>query len=90
MTPEQEMVFSALARGRLIFPFRAELKELRAQSKAGPLIGGEAERLADLEAGFKEIIIKDKWFHSAMEGGDTKTARKYAEEAKEICADLAG
>ena len=89
MTPEQDLVFSALSRGRLIFPFRGELKALRKQSEIGPLIGGESERLAALSKAFDEIKVKDKWFHSAMEGGDTDTAARVAGEALKICEDLA-
>ena len=89
MTPEQDAVFSALARGRLIFPFREELSELREMAKEGPLTDSESQRLIDLEGAFQTMIVKDKWFHSAIEGGDTETARKIAEEALKVCQELA-
>ncbi len=89
MTPEQNVVFSALARGRLIFPFREEMNALREQAARGPLIEDEAARLAVLSDAFEKIKKKDEWFHSAMEGGDMSAAGKIAAEALEMLRDLA-
>lgn len=90
MTDPEAMVFEALARGRLIFPFKDELKALRDTAANGPLTDSENERMAELVGAFEQVKIKDKWFHSAMEGGDTETARRVAEEALEICEQVAG
>ena len=89
MTPEQNLVFQSLSRGRLIFPFRAEMKSLRAVAARRELIDAESERLAELEDGLKAMVVKDEWFHSAMEGGDVDTAARVAGEALKICEDLA-
>ena len=89
MTQEQDAVFSALARGRLIFPFKAERSALRATAKRRSLIDDEAERLSDLDGAFQTMLVKDKWFHSAMQAGDTETARRVAEEALAVCQELA-
>ena len=89
MTDPEAMVFEALGRGRLIFPFKDELAELRARAKAGPLIDSEAERLSELEGAFQIMLVKDKWFNSAMQGGDLEAACKVAEEALAVCQELA-
>ncbi len=82
------MVFEALARGRLIFPFKDELAALRKHAASGDLTDAEAQRKLELEGGFQTLLVKDKWFHSAMEGGDTEAARKVAEEALQVCREL--
>ena len=86
MTDQEAVVFEALARGRLIFPFKQEMSDLRAME--GPLTDDESDRLADLSDAFEKIKVKDKWFHSAMEGGDTETAGKVAGEALAILEEL--
>ena len=89
MTPQQNIVFSALARGRLIFPFKEERSELRARAAAGPLIEDEAARLTDLDEAFEDIKAKDQWFHSAMQSGDIEAAGKVAAEALDVLQELA-
>lgn len=89
MTDPEAMVFEALARGRLIFPFKDELATLRKEFAAGPLTDAEAERKLALEGAFQTLLVKDKWFHSAMEGGDIDTARHIADEALKVCQELA-
>ena len=89
MTDDQARTFEALARGRLIFPFRGELAELRAESKRGPLTSDEAARLKDLSAAFDKVKVKDQWFHSAMLAGDIEAAAKAAEEALAILEEVA-
>ena len=89
MTDMQAIVFEALAKGRLIFPFKDELFKLRKWAAQGPLTEAEIARLNTLEAAYERVKSKDKWFHSAMQSGDTEGARQYAEEALAICRDLA-
>ena len=87
MNFEENVVFSALARGRLIFPFRDEMSALRSNQR--PLIEDESARLTALSDAFEKIKIKDQWFHSAMQGGDIESAGKIAGEALSICEELA-
>ena len=87
MNFEENVVFSALARGRLIFPFRDEMSALRSNQR--PLIEDESARLTALSDAFEKIKIKDQWFHSAMQGGDWETAEKASKEAQAILEDLA-
>ncbi len=89
MTDPEAMVFEALSRGRLIFPFKDELSALRKHAANGELTDAETERKLALEGAFETLLVKDKWFHSAMEGGDTEAARKVAEEALQVLQDLA-
>lgn len=88
MTDMEAKVFESLSRGRLMFPFKDELAALRKKSQAGPLIDSEAERMTDLQGAFEVIKVKDRWFHSAMEGGDTIGAQKIAEEALAVLQEL--
>ena len=90
MTDEQAVVMESLGRGRLIFPFKTEMSDLRQRAKAGPLTESESGRLNAIEGAFEKIKIKDQWFHSAMQGGDIESAGKIAGEALSICEDLAG
>lgn len=87
MTDDQARVMEAVARGRLIFPFRNELKNLR--GRPGPLTSEESGRLAALEDALRNVKIKDQWFHSAMQAGDIEMAAKYAQEALEVIEAIA-
>lgn len=89
MTDPQAIVFEALARGRLIFPFKDELRELRSRAKSGPLIDAEQARMEELESAFERVKAKDAWFHAAMQSGDHEGARQVAEQALEICQEVA-
>lgn len=81
MTKDQNIVFHALAAGRLIFPFAGELAELRAEAKAGPLLDDERERLGLLEAAYLDSSAHDAKFHAAYTSGDMESAAKHAESA---------
>lgn len=88
MTDKQAIVFEALSRGRLIFPYRDEMADLRAQRDRGPLTDMEDERLRALEGAYERIKAKDAWFHSAMESGDTEAARQVADSALAILKEI--
>lgn len=89
MTDTQAVVFEALSRGRLVFPFRDEMAALRKTREAGPLTDDESERLRVLEGAFERIKAKDQWFHSAMQAGDIEAARHVAEAALAIMKEVA-
>ncbi len=89
MTDPQAVVMTALARGRLIFPFKAELSKLNKAAKAGPLTAAETERRTKLTGLRERLSAKDKWFHSAMAGGDLEAAQRVAEEARVMLEEAA-
>lgn len=89
MTDQQARVFEALARGRLIFPFRDELRGLRDLAKSGPLTSDEQGRLTALDGAYQKIKAKDEWFHSAMLAGDQASAAKVAQDALAILKEVA-
>lgn len=87
MTDDQARIMEALGRGRLIFPFREELADLR--GRQGPRTSEEGERLKALEDAHRAIKTKDQWFHSAMKSGDIEAAAKVAQEVAGVLEDLA-
>ena len=84
MTEDQLVVSEALARGRLIVPFQAEISSLRKLAANGELTASEQERLGELEKAFKTIQNKDQWFHSVMQAGDYESAEKIAADVLKI------
>lgn len=81
MTDNQDLVFSALMRGRLIFPHFHELKTLRKMAKKGPLTGDEAGRFSNLEKAYAKVKAKDHGFNAAMKSGNLERAAHFAHGA---------
>lgn len=74
MTDDQAKIFSALSRGRLIFPFHDERKALHDAKKDGGLTAREEDRKAVLDGVFSEFTAIDHAFHGALEAGDNEAA----------------
>ncbi len=89
MTEDSANVLEALTRGRLIFPFMEEMNALRDEAKAGPLLGSEKGRLAEIEAAYKEFAVHDEKFHAAYVSGNLDAAQMHAEMALRVVAGLA-
>ena len=87
MTDQENIVFSALSRGRLIFPHLQEMRKLKKLSLAG-LTDDENFRLRNLEAAHTKIKQKDAWFHSQMQAGDHGAAAKTAQAALKDLQDI--
>ena len=88
MDMNQQTVFEALSRARLIFPHQLEMWALRDEAKEGPLISDEADRLVVLEKAYKIVQGYDKTFHSALLKGNHNTALEAAEAAQAIIEDI--
>ena len=84
MTDTEEVVLTAISRGRLIFPQRTELEALR---KEDELTSAEQDRMSLLSGIEKKLEIKDQWFHSALASGDWTAAGKAAEDALRVIED---
>jgi hypothetical protein len=86
MNDQESEVFESLVRGRLIYPFLTELRDLR---KTPQLTSIEADRLAQLEKNYQQVKLKDAWFHSAIVSGDMESASQAAEQALRIIKEAA-
>lgn len=85
MTEEQQVVFSALATGRLPFPFDAERRALLGTN---PRTSREAERLAALDAVAVRFKEHDATFRARMLSGDLGGADDAAGAAADLCSDF--